>query len=252
MTTTFQTLISKALVAMLLLYGVVAMVPEAKAATLESSTNSRIFELSAKLEYLKAFLKALQSGKHSPAPTYVVALNGDIGIISGTVARDADATRVEVCGPMSKGMVDWGDGVSETIRGLGCSGDAHAFKVFHRYRESGSYTITVTDATGRTKTHVIAVNAVDNPSVPVIDTSIDDNVVKLNGRSVLGVATKQSCGDEAQGTVDWGDGQTETLPAGCSKLSFILEHTYPGPGTYKLFVLDREGDMTEEVIVIEE
>lgn len=130
--------------------------------TLSSETESnRLYELRAKIEYLKAFIGALREGDFSPAPTFLVVLDGNVVSVVGTIARDPQPAMVEVCGPMQKGEIDWGDGTIEAIMGLGCSGDVHQFVVQHEYAASDSYKLRVTDNASRDKTHVVAVNVAD-------------------------------------------------------------------------------------------
>lgn len=132
----------------------------ASAATAEISSEespNRIYELRAKVAYLTAFVDALRDGERSPAPTYLVTVKGSMVSAIGTVARDPQPDMMEICGPMNKGMVNWGDGTHTPLLGLGCSGDAHTFAVGHKYEESGSYKIVVTDLADRTKKHVVAV-----------------------------------------------------------------------------------------------
>jgi hypothetical protein len=62
-----------------------------------------------------------------------------------------------VCGPTKFGTVTWGDGVSETVYGLGCSANTQAIPITHTYKNTGSYTITVSDNAGNTETAKITV-----------------------------------------------------------------------------------------------
>lgn len=123
---------------------------------LQAEASSRYYELKAKVEYLLAFIDALRDGERSPAPTFVTVISGSQVSVFGTVARDPQTDLIEICGPMSKGSIDWGDGTKETILGLGCSGDVQTFSFAHEYTESGSYKIRAEDLMGRDKTHVVA------------------------------------------------------------------------------------------------
>ncbi len=62
-----------------------------------------------------------------------------------------------VCGPTKFGTVTWGDGVSEIVYGLGCSATTQAIPITHTYKNSGSYTITITDNAGNTEIAKITV-----------------------------------------------------------------------------------------------
>ena len=149
--------------AAVLLLALCLLVPTSASASLTIGEDgvSNILKLEAKIKYLKAWIEALEDGEPTPGPTMLVYNAGRITLI-GTLAQDPNPTRLEICGPMKKGTVDWGDGVVESIIGLGCSGDAHEFVAQHDYAESGSYPIMVTDTQGRTLRHVVAVLVKDN------------------------------------------------------------------------------------------
>ena len=123
--------------------------------------NGRYYALKAKVAYLTAFVDALREGEYSPQPTFIVVLDGNIVSVVGTLARDPQPERMEICGPLQKGTVDWGDGTVGPIMGLGCSGDVHEFAIQHAYRASDSYRIEITDSMGRDQGHVVAVQVKD-------------------------------------------------------------------------------------------
>lgn len=129
----------------------------AEMSVVSSDTTTRYFELQAKVVYLEAWLLALQNGELTPAPTFLTVLDANTASVVGTLARDAQPDLFEVCGPLQKGTIDWGDGTTEALMGLGCSGDVHTFIEQHTYATSGSYQITITDGADRTHTRVVAV-----------------------------------------------------------------------------------------------
>lgn len=136
----------------------VLMVAPVSAATMSLSTESqttRILKLEAKVKYLTAWVAALREGEATPAPTVKVLNSGETFTVFGTLARDPDDARIEVCGPMEKGTIDWDDGNIQSITGLGCSGNVHEFVAKHEYAETGSRHIVITDGQGRSTTHVV-------------------------------------------------------------------------------------------------
>lgn len=120
-------------------------------------TDDEYYELFATVRFLEAYLAALEDGERSPAPSYIVHLQANTVTVLGALARDPDPSRMEVCGPTTKGVIDWGDGSVEDISGLGCSGDVDAFVLQHTYDTSDSFHINVTDEQGREREHTVAV-----------------------------------------------------------------------------------------------
>ncbi len=123
----------------------------------ETTTND-YYNLKAKVAYLTAWVEALRERKLTPPPTFVTILDGDTVSLIGTLAQNPKPDMAEICGPMTKGALDWGDGTVGNIVGLGCAGDAQTFEVQHIFEETGSYVIKVTDLEQRSTTHVVAVN----------------------------------------------------------------------------------------------
>lgn len=134
-----------------------AMPAQAQQLTLETTTND-YYRLKAKVVYLTAWVEALREGKQTPPPTFTTILDGSTVTLVGTITRNPLPDVAEVCGPISKGTLDWGDGTAGSIVGLGCAGDASTFEVQHTYTESGSYEIKVRDHEQRSTTRVVAVN----------------------------------------------------------------------------------------------
>jgi len=128
--------------------------------TVETTTND-YYRLKAKVVYLTAWIEALRGGKLTPPPTFITVLDGSTVTLVGTLAQNPKSDTAEVCGPMSKGSVDWNDGTVAIIVGLGCAGDASTFEVQHPYTKSGSYEVKVTDLEQRSTKHVVAVNVAE-------------------------------------------------------------------------------------------
>jgi len=241
-----------AVLAVLVAIVFVAFVTPAYANTMTlSSEPSSYFELKAKVVYLQAFLEALLDGDMSPAPTFISSLNGDVISITGTVARNPNPDMMELCGPMIKGQIEWGDGVVESIRGLGCSGDAQMFAMHHRYAESGSYEIRIKDQEGRSERHVVAVRAGTDEGAPDVEVTQDKNEVEVRGDIALDNDLPKTCEATAIAMLNWGDGNTNEITTDCTDTEFSATHAYATAGVYKLSVRDLDGDMTQTLVTVE-
>ncbi len=148
------------IVALLLVNFMFVDLASAQELTVEQTTND-YYRLKAKVAYLTAWVEALREGEQTPAPTFITILDANTVTLVGTITRNPRPDVVEVCGPLSKGTLDWGDGTTGSIVGLGCAGDASTFEVQHVYTESGSYEIKVKDHEQRSTTRVVAVNVTD-------------------------------------------------------------------------------------------
>lgn len=213
------------------------------------NTAATYMELKAKVAFLETLLAALKAGD-SPvvAPTFAMGLDSNVAMIAGTVLRTPNADLMELCGPMTKGTIDWGDGFSESLHGLGCSGDVHSFMMYHAYTERGSYIITVTDTEGRDETKVIAAGTASEETTELLEVTQVHAVVTSAG--VL-LATTEVCADDALAAViTWGDGARDTVA--CGETAYEFEHTYAAPGTYKVLVRSADGEVAQELVVIAE
>lgn len=121
--------------------------PVAAATTTEVTTPTEelvYLELQAMIQYLTAVLHKFEQGTTGPVvPTFVLGIGSGSVAVSGRVNLPADV--MTVCGPMTWGSIDWGDGTSDDIRALGCSGSTHAFTMIHEYGAAGRYKVSVTD-----------------------------------------------------------------------------------------------------------
>ncbi len=152
---------------------------------------------------------------------------------------------------MVKGEIDWGDGTTQSVHGLGCSGDVHTFSHFHQYREPGSYRVTLKQGDDWATTKVVAVGS-----------------AKTDVRRLLAVTTKQAATVSARGVVtldeplgdscpamtiaelDWGDGIRERITTTCERTTYQREHTYSTPGTYTIIIRDQDGDAKQETVTV--
>ncbi len=205
--------------------------------------------LKAKVEYLTAVLNELTDGRDGvPDPTFAMALRGNVAQINGTIARKPTDV-IETCGPMTKGTVDWGDGVVETLYGLGCSGDVFTFERYHVYETPGSYKITV--AGERRTSKVIAPGSSRTDTSDMLAVSVDAMTVSASGEIALDEAFFDECEDVRIGIIDWGDGTADYVSSEGCETAFDVTHTYVTPGTYTILVRDAEGDATHKRVVIE-
>ena len=125
--------------------------------TTSKSSFDMYLSLEAELKFLQAIVDQLKAGgTTSVAPTFATGMSGNTVKITGNITRADDAKGLETCGPLQKGTVDWGDGTTSKLMGLGCSGNIFTFSRSHAYSESGSYHVKVTDQAGRSLTRVVA------------------------------------------------------------------------------------------------
>jgi hypothetical protein len=252
-----KTIVSRKLSTALVCTGIafasmLSLLTTAKAAemTIANSTGTDAYmALQAKVEYLTALLATLKVGEEVPPPTFAMALSGDVAQVSGTIVRASQSGMMEICGPMTKGTIDWGDGIVEKLYGLGCSGDVFTFERFHQYDVPGSYKITVAGATRTTKTIAPAQARTDTSRMLTL--THDDDAVVAYGTLTLDEALKGSCMDTLVGVIDWGDGSAEPVTSDGCDVSYRFAHTYAMPGAYAVLVRDRDGDAAQEVVVVE-
>ncbi len=64
---------------------------------------------------------------------------------------------VTVCGPAPFGTVDWGDGKTDTIYGLGCSSATQTISMKHTYESAGSYGIVLIDKSQNMSTKKVTI-----------------------------------------------------------------------------------------------
>ncbi|MFW6210201.1 MAG: hypothetical protein ACOC4E_01785 [Patescibacteria group bacterium] len=73
-----------------------------------------------------------------------------------SIAATFDA-EVTPCGPISFGTIDWGDGESEAIYGLGCAAPHQTLSAAHTYAAAGTYSVMFVDQQGGTGTAQVTV-----------------------------------------------------------------------------------------------
>ena len=152
-----------ALLVVLLSFSIFIARPVAAAEMTITTSVSKIYVLQAQVAYLTAWVEALRDGKPTPPPTFITVLSADTAMLVGTVVgeakTEASTAALSVCVSENVGQIDWGDGTTEELTNANCSGTAQAFVVSHTYDTTGSYAVAVTDQSGRTTTHVLAVIA---------------------------------------------------------------------------------------------
>jgi hypothetical protein len=128
--------------------------------------------------------------------------------------------------------VDWGDGQSQSLGAV--TGNA---VVSHVYNRTGTFNVagTVTDAAGNRQTVSTAVSVISPPTPTVIVTPSPQSApggstitFTIDIRAPSGISIQNV-------TIDWGDGQTQTL--GGASGTITLTHTYAaGVHTYPVTV----------------
>lgn len=229
-----------------------ALAPSARAAeamTLATETED-LQVLKAKVAHLTAHLAALKAGEPTP-DTFVVALDGNVLRVDGTIVRVTDSKMMEICGPMVKGTIDWGDGVTEALHGLGCSGDVHTFTAYHAYTEGESVKVRVAGGGGRDATHVVVPAKVASDTSAMLELTSDDRTVSLTGTLSNTGTLPTPCTELAAGIIFWGDGNSEQIMTDCAaSAAYEATHEYATAGTYKVLVMDRDGDAAQELVEI--
>jgi hypothetical protein len=220
-----------------------AIAEEAKTADYQS--------LKSIVSYLTAYRDALEAGE-PVATTFVTALSGNVVRVDGTIVRAQNRNMMEICGPMVKGEIAWGDGVKESLHGLGCSGDVYRFVAYHAYDEKGSRTITVSGGAGRDERRVVAAGTAGSDVSKLLETSFDGELLEVTGTVMLDDALPRTCPETQIATVFWGDGNSEAITTDCASMSYDLTYEYPRPGTYKVLVIDTDGDAVQELVMVAE
>ncbi len=231
---------------------VLAVLPAqaAEPMTLVTETEVEDYQtLKAKVAYLTAYLTALQEGEATDT-TFVMALNGNLVQVNGTIVRERDSKMMEICGPMVKGTINWGDGTTESLHGLGCSGDVHTFATYHAYAAPGSYTITVSGGAGRDERSVVAAGRAGTDVTKLLEAELDGMALEVTGVVVLDDALPRTCEATQMATIFWGDGNSEAVTTDCSTMAYSLTYEYPRPGTYKVLVIDTDGDAAQQLVTV--
>lgn len=247
------TKISLAFLIVSLFAGALAM-PVRAADSMVLATPTEVVDyqaLKAKVAYLTAYLAALREGEPTDT-TFVVALNGNVAQVNGTIVRERDSKMMEICGPMVKGTIDWGDGTIESLHGLGCSGDVHTFVAYHAYETADSYTITVSGGAGRDESRVVAAGTAGSDVLSLLETSFDDGTLEVSGTVMLDAQLPSTCAERQIATIFWGDGNSEAVTTDCTTMAFKRTYEYPRAGTYKVMVIDADGDAAQELVMFAE
>lgn len=207
-------------------------------------------ELKAKVAYLRALLGALREGKTTPKPTFEMLVRGDVVEIQGTLARTPNKM-MEICGPMVKGYIDWGDGTTQSIHGLGCSGAVHTFSHVHQYAKPGLYHITLKQSDDWATTKVVSAgSAKTDVSRLLLVTTKQDATVSARGVVTLDTPLPDTCLAMTIAALDWGDGNRDFITTTCENTQYQREHTYGTPGTYTIIVRDQDGDAKQETVTV--
>lgn len=105
--------------------------------------------------------------------------NADVSLVKILVSASNKVNEGEsICGPVEYGSIDWGDGNSEKVWGLGCSSVRQDIEVSHNYKSSGVYDVSFVDLSGRVAKILVSALAVSVESYTLSD------VVKVEVKNV--------------------------------------------------------------------
>jgi PKD repeat protein len=144
--------------------------------------------------------------------------------------------------------IDWGDGGMQTMPVT-----TGPITARHTYpRDNGSYTVAVaiTDSLGASGSDTFVVTVVNLP--PVVDAGGDataeesDPTIRLNA-----TFTDPGQGDTHRATIDWGDGDAETIDPATSPIA--RSHVYPRAAatyTVRVAVVDDDGGAASDTFTV--
>ncbi len=219
------------------------------ASIVEDAKTADYQSLKSMVAYLTAYLDATLSRKPVPT-TFVTALSGNVVRVDGTIVRAQNRNMMEICGPMVKGAIDWGDGVKESLHGLGCSGDVHRFVAYHAYGAKGSHTIAVSGGAGKDGSRVVAAGTAQTDTNDLLTLEVDGLRVEASGTVLLDATLPKRCEATHIATVFWGDGSSEQVTTDCSHASYELAHEYVTEGVYKVLIIDTDSDAAQELVTL--
>lgn len=120
------------------------------------------------------------------APTITVLSIDDRSLNILVEASNNANSGVTGCGPLRYGELEWGDGASEVVYGLGCSSVRQDLQVNYMYSKTGEYEVKFTDTKGRSVSKTVNMSKSTYTSYTIND------ITKVEAKSV----------DPVPGTVD--------------------------------------------------
>jgi hypothetical protein len=132
-----------------ILYRIILSEDDVRTVTLFGLYNTDMVEKAFAHSGYKGDVEALRSWVAGTATERLLrpAVDGKQLTLSAVVSV-ADSRRPSVCGPTVFGTIDWGDGKSDSVFGLGCSARTQTVAMQHEYEVSGTYQITLRDKAG--------------------------------------------------------------------------------------------------------
>lgn len=163
-------------------------------------------------------------------------VNATVSVNAGVVTINA-ATTVAGTNPIARHLINWGDGVTDTLTEPTRSGS-------HTYGSAGTKTITITavDTTGLTDVMQLQASTTsDQPPVASFTLSA------TTGPAPLATVMNSSASFDPDGTglarfIDWGDGTTTSSAAATES------HTYTASGTFTVRLDVTSNGVTRSVI----
>lgn len=198
----------------------------------------------------------------TPSSTFTPAENTDSGLL--TLATFTDGNASALIGDFTA-TVSWGDGATATMGVVAQSQGHFAVQGNHKYREAGSYPVTVVvrDVGGQSFTAA-------NTLVRVLDAGLTDQTAQSITSSVVGVDTQPlllatfadanpdaPLTDFKNSTISWGDGTVAPAPiqflsntGGSAVFNVVAEHAYQSAGSYvvRITFTDVDGSSVSTVL----
>ncbi len=133
--------------------------------------------------------------------------------------------------------INWGDGTpAQTIN---LTAGVTTFSVPHQYLQDGNYPISVTvaDNGGGTSASVSTPATVNNVATSNVAVSLTASTINENGSTTLnGSFTDPGTLDTHIVTINWGDGNTQTINLAAGVTTFSTPHQYLQDGSYPISV----------------
>ncbi len=132
--------------------------------------------------------------------------------------------------------INWGDGNTQTVP---LAAGVTTFSTPHQYLQDGNYPISVSvaDNGGGASASVSTPATVNNVAPSNVAVSLTAGTINENGSTTLnGSFTDPGTLDTHAVTINWGDGNTQTVPLAAGVVAFSVPHQYLQDGNYPISV----------------